>query len=118
MAVEIVDANWDLARQAATFKAKGKIACADCFAAALAKERKADLVTGDPEFGPLADEVIIFLDKVTAKADSNHENDSGMILNTQPVSSLISTQGSTLGVTNPGSRPLTGKATDPRVAYS
>jgi hypothetical protein len=41
------------------FKAKEKIAYADCFAAALAREKKAQLVTGDPEFKPLEDEVNI-----------------------------------------------------------
>jgi len=39
-----------LVRQAAVFKATHKMAYADCFAAALAKDRKADLYTGDPEF--------------------------------------------------------------------
>jgi predicted nucleic acid-binding protein len=59
MAIEIVDADWTLTRQAAMFKAKGKIAYADCFAAALATERKAELVTGDPEFKSLEDIVNI-----------------------------------------------------------
>ena len=31
MSVEIVDADWNLTRQAAAYKAKGKIAYADCF---------------------------------------------------------------------------------------
>ncbi len=59
MAIEIVDADWRLTRQAAAFKAKGKIAYADCFAAALARDRKAELVTGDPEFKLLEEEVNI-----------------------------------------------------------
>ncbi len=59
MSIAIVDADWDLTRRAASFKAKGKIAYADCFAAALASERKAQLVTGNPEFKPLEDEVNI-----------------------------------------------------------
>ena len=59
MAIEIVDADWNLTRQAAAFKAKGKIAYADCFAAALATQRKAQLVTGDPEFRLLEDSVEI-----------------------------------------------------------
>jgi predicted nucleic acid-binding protein len=59
MAIEIVDADWNLTRRAASFKAKGKIAYADCFAAALAQERKAQLVTGDPEFRLLEDKVNI-----------------------------------------------------------
>ena len=39
-----------LARQAAIFKATKKMSYADCFAAALAKIKNAELVTGDPEF--------------------------------------------------------------------
>src|SRR2546427_12330553 len=48
-----------LARQAAIFKATHNMAYADCFAAALAKARKAELVTGDPEFKPLEKEIKI-----------------------------------------------------------
>jgi predicted nucleic acid-binding protein len=59
MAIEIVDADWRLTRQAAAFKAKGRIAYADCFAAALARDRKGELVTGDPEFKLLEEEVNI-----------------------------------------------------------
>jgi len=50
MAIEIVDADWALTHLAAMFKANGNIAYADCFAAALAKNHKAELVTGDKEF--------------------------------------------------------------------
>ena len=57
MAIEIVDADWQLTRQAAAFKANGNISYADCFAAALAKSRKAELVTGDQEFKALDDEI-------------------------------------------------------------
>lgn len=39
-----------LARQAAIYKATRKMSYADCFAAALAKHRNAELVTGDREF--------------------------------------------------------------------
>jgi ribonuclease VapC len=48
-----------LARQAAIFKAKHKLAYADCFAAALAKHKNAELLTGDPEFKALEGEVKI-----------------------------------------------------------
>ncbi len=48
--IEIIPADLDLTRQAAEFKAAGKMSYADCFAAALAKLRKAELVTGDKEF--------------------------------------------------------------------
>lgn len=50
LGVKFVDANWSLAREAGRFKAKHKMSFADCFAVALAKENRADLVTGDPEF--------------------------------------------------------------------
>jgi predicted nucleic acid-binding protein len=46
-----------LADAAADFKARHKLSLADAFAAALAKERKAELVTGDPEFKPLEKEI-------------------------------------------------------------
>jgi predicted nucleic acid-binding protein len=48
-----------LADTAADFKARFKISLADAFAAALAKEKKAELVTGDPEFKPLEKELKI-----------------------------------------------------------
>lgn len=50
LGIQFVDADWNLARLAAGFKAKHRMSYADCFAAALAKEHKADLVTGDKEF--------------------------------------------------------------------
>lgn len=57
--IEIVGVGDDLAlaRQAAIFKATKKMSYADCFAAALAKLRKAELVTGDPEFKEVEGEV-------------------------------------------------------------
>ena len=45
-----------LADVAADFKARFKISLADAFAAALAKDRKTELVTGDPEFKALEKE--------------------------------------------------------------
>jgi len=59
LAIEIVDADWQITRQAAAFKAKGKIAYADCFAAALAKQHKAELVTGDEEFKIIENDIKI-----------------------------------------------------------
>jgi predicted nucleic acid-binding protein len=50
LGVEFVDAEWKLAQEAARFKSKNKMSFADCFAAALALEIKAELVTGDQEF--------------------------------------------------------------------
>jgi predicted nucleic acid-binding protein len=46
-----------LADTAADFKARFKLSLADAFAAALAKERRAELVTGDLEFKPLEKEI-------------------------------------------------------------
>lgn len=57
MAIEIVEADWPLTRQAAAYKAKGKISYADCFAAALAKNRRGEVVTGDREFKALEGEI-------------------------------------------------------------
>lgn len=48
--IEIVPADEALAEQAGALKANHKMSLADCFAAALAQLRKADLYTGDPEF--------------------------------------------------------------------
>lgn len=48
--IQILSADLDLAKQAAELKATKKMSYADCFAAALAKLRKAELVTGDREF--------------------------------------------------------------------
>ncbi len=59
LGIEFVDADWKLANEAARFKSKNKMPFADCFAAALAKENKADLVTGDNEFKQVEDEIRI-----------------------------------------------------------
>lgn len=59
LGIEFVDADWRLARGAGTFKAKHRMSYADCFAAALAKEHKAELVTGDKEFKQVESEVKI-----------------------------------------------------------
>lgn len=48
--IEIVDADLQLSVTAARIKAVTPIAYGDCFAAALALERGATLLTGDPEF--------------------------------------------------------------------
>lgn len=57
--VELVDVDFHLARQAAVFKAQHAMSYADCFAAALALSKKAELVTGDAEFKPLEKEIKI-----------------------------------------------------------
>lgn len=59
LGIEFVDADWDLAKDAGYFKSKNKMSFADCFAAALAKQRKAHLATGDPEFKQVESEVAI-----------------------------------------------------------
>lgn len=59
LGIEFVEADWKLTREAAGFKAKHKMSYADCFAAALAKEHKAELVTGDQEFKQVEGEVKI-----------------------------------------------------------
>ena len=48
-----------LADAAADFKARFKMSLADAFAVALAQEKKAELVTGDPEFKALQREIKI-----------------------------------------------------------
>ena len=60
MSIDIVDVDWQLTRQAAAFKARGNIAYGDCFAAALAKSQKAELVTGDKEFKAVEGEIKVF----------------------------------------------------------
>ena len=59
--IDIVGVSDDLhlVREAAIFKATKKMAYADCFAAALAKLRNAELVTGDPEFKEVEKEIKI-----------------------------------------------------------
>jgi ribonuclease VapC len=57
--IELVPADLELTRQAAEFKASKRMSYGDCFAAALAKLRKAELVTGDEEFKQVGDEVKI-----------------------------------------------------------
>jgi ribonuclease VapC len=59
LGIEMVDADWDMAHDAGRFKAKHKMSFADCFAAALAKQRKAHLVTGDQEFKQVEADIII-----------------------------------------------------------
>jgi len=62
MQIELVPVDADdleLVRQAAAFKATRKMSYADCFAAALAKIKNAELVTGDREFKQLIRDVKI-----------------------------------------------------------
>ena len=57
--IEIVDADLEIAKQAALFKVAHRLSYADCFAAALAKVKKSTLVTGDKEFKSLEDQIKI-----------------------------------------------------------
>lgn len=59
LGIQFLDADWNLTRLAAGFKAKHRMSYADCFAAALAKENRADLVTGDKEFRQVESEIKI-----------------------------------------------------------
>jgi len=51
--VDVVAPTWERIRAAAEIKAEGGLSFADAFAAALAREASAPLVTGDPEFAAL-----------------------------------------------------------------
>jgi len=55
--IDFHSTNRALADTAADFKARFKMSLADAFAAALAKERNAELVTDDPEFKALEKDI-------------------------------------------------------------
>jgi predicted nucleic acid-binding protein len=57
--IQFVPVDMELAKKAAELKASRKTSHADCFAAVLAKLRKAELVTGDKEFKQVEGEVKI-----------------------------------------------------------
>ena len=57
--IELVDADRALTYQATKLKGKYKIAYADCFAAALAGRMNVTVVTGDPEFRKLENDIDI-----------------------------------------------------------
>jgi ribonuclease VapC len=59
LGIEFVDADWTLAHEAGGFKSRYKMSFADCFAAALAKQKKALLLTGDPEFKQVEAQITI-----------------------------------------------------------
>jgi len=50
LGIRFVEADWLLAYEAAKYKAKNRMSYADCFAAAVTKQKNAVLLTGDPEF--------------------------------------------------------------------
>jgi predicted nucleic acid-binding protein len=57
--IEIVDVHRVLAFSAAHIKAQNALSFADAFAVALAKEKNARVITGDPEFESVAKEIAI-----------------------------------------------------------
>jgi ribonuclease VapC len=59
--IDIIGVSDDLAlaKQAAIFKATHKMSYANCFAAALAKQKNAELITGDPEFKAVEKEITV-----------------------------------------------------------
>jgi len=57
--IKLIEADRRLTYEAAKLKARYKIAYADCFAAALTLSLNALLITGDPEFKKLAQELSI-----------------------------------------------------------
>jgi predicted nucleic acid-binding protein len=59
LGIEFVDADWPLAHEAGGFKSKHRMSFADCFAAALAKQKNALLLTGDREFRQVAKNINI-----------------------------------------------------------
>jgi PIN domain nuclease of toxin-antitoxin system len=57
--IKVIDADWKLTREAAKLKAFKKMSYADCFAAALASMHKGELITGDPEFKAVEEQIKI-----------------------------------------------------------
>ncbi len=55
--IEVVPVDRDLAELAGEIKATRKMSLADCFAAALAKQKKLEIHTGDPEFKAVEREI-------------------------------------------------------------
>lgn len=58
--IKVVDVDKDLAELAGKFKAFKKMSYADCFVAALAKQKKGRIITGDMEFKEVKDEIKVF----------------------------------------------------------
>ena len=59
LGIQFDNAEWKISRQAAVFKSTHKMSYADAFAAALAMQKNAHLVTGDKEFQGVEDQVKI-----------------------------------------------------------
>ena len=58
--IEVVDVDMPTAKLAARFKAECKLPYADCFAAALAQQRKSAVVTADQDFRAVEKHLKIF----------------------------------------------------------
>lgn len=59
LGIKFVDADWLMVQQAARYKSRHRMSYADCFAAALTKQKTAILLTGDLEFKQLEREISI-----------------------------------------------------------
>lgn len=57
--ITLIEANQELTREAARIKATKRMAYANCFAVALARLKKGELYTGDPEFRAVEKEIKI-----------------------------------------------------------
>lgn len=57
--IQIINADPELTKLAASFRVKYKLPYADCFAAALAQQRRATLVTADKDFARVEGQVRI-----------------------------------------------------------
>jgi ribonuclease VapC len=57
--LDIIAADQTLAEIAGEIKATRRMSLADCFAAALARQRRAELYTGDPEFRQVEKDISI-----------------------------------------------------------
>jgi predicted nucleic acid-binding protein len=57
--IQLIDADFELAKSAAVLHAKYNLPYADCFAAALSKDWKAELVTRDRDFEMVQSEIKI-----------------------------------------------------------
>jgi predicted nucleic acid-binding protein len=57
--IQLVDADFELTKSAAALHAKYNLPYADCFAAALSKDLKAQLITGDRDFEKVQSEIKI-----------------------------------------------------------
>ena len=55
--IDFVEVDVELTKQAAVYKATRKLPFADCFAAALAKLHKGELITADKDFKAIENEV-------------------------------------------------------------